>query len=84
MHTVYAGLPGNVSAFVLSPADKLYGDADFQQDLASANILTSDWLTDHGFTVLNWPASLSNLNPIENLWAIVKRKMTPDPTIQIS
>ncbi len=30
---------------------------------------------DHGVTVLDWPANSPDLNPIENLWDIVKRKM---------
>ncbi len=65
--------------FVLPSADKLYGDADFifQEDLAPAHTAkgTKSWVNDHGVTVLDWPANLPDLNLIENLWGIVKRKM---------
>ncbi len=65
--------------FMLHSADKLYGDADFifQQDLAPAHTAkgTKSWFNDHGVTVLDWPANSPDLNPIENLWSIVKRKM---------
>ncbi len=65
--------------FMLPAADQLYGDADFifQQDLAPAHSAkaTSTWFKDHGIPVLNWPENSPDLNPIENLWGIVKRKM---------
>ncbi len=65
--------------FMLPSADKLYGDADFifQQDLAPSHTAkgTKSWFNDHGVTVLDWPANSPDLNPIENLSGIVKRKM---------
>ncbi len=65
--------------FMLPSADKLYGDADliFQQDLTPAHTAkgTKSWFNDHGVTVLDWPANSPDLNPKENLWDIVKRKM---------
>ncbi len=72
---------------MLPSADKLYGDADFifQQDLAPAHTAkgTKSWFSDHGVTLLDWPANSPDLNPIENLWGIVKRKMR-DTHIAIS
>ncbi len=65
--------------FMLPSADQHFKDADFifQQDLAPAHTAksTKSWLNDHGVGVLDWPANSPDLNPIENLGGIVKRKM---------
>ncbi len=60
-------------------ADQLFKDADFifKQDLAPDHTAksTKSWLNEHGVGVLDWPAHSPDLNPVENLWGIVKRKM---------
>ncbi len=64
---------------MLPSADQLfkYADCLFQHDLAPAHTAksTKSWLNDHGVGVFDWPANSPDLNPMENLWGIVKRKM---------
>ncbi len=71
--------PQSTQPSMLPSADKLYGDAEFifQQNLAPAHTAkgTKSLFNDHGINVLDWPANLPDLNPIDNLWGIVKRKM---------
>ncbi len=72
-------LPSILEHFMLPSADQLFKDADFifQQYLAPAHTSksTNSWLNDHGVGVLDWPGDSPDLNTIDNLWGIVKKKM---------
>uniref|UniRef100_A0A9J8DET1 Tc1-like transposase DDE domain-containing protein n=1 Tax=Cyprinus carpio carpio TaxID=630221 RepID=A0A9J8DET1_CYPCA len=58
------------------PANQ-YSMTSTGEDLAPAHTAksTKSWLNDHGVGVFDWPANSPDLNPRENLWSIVKRKM---------
>ena len=54
-----------------------YGGGIFQQDLApchTAKIVKTTFEENH-IKVLDWPGNSSSLNPIENLWSVVKIRL---------
>ncbi len=80
VHSQCSHLPGNFRAlpcFLLltSFMEMLISFSSRTWHLPTLPKVPKSWFNDHGVTVLDWPANSPDLNPIENLSGIVKRKM---------
>jgi len=49
----------------------------FQQDGTTCNkaIVVMNWLGSKNISILNWPGQRPDLNPIENLWTMIKKRV---------
>ena len=67
----------DILEYNVKPYFEIHPEFHFQQDNAPSHSARSvkSWLQEKGIQVLEWPACSPDLNPIENLWSVLKSQL---------